>query len=358
MKKISFIILLTIFIAHLGLRIFQYKNEYLSKYDPGYWEYRYLNSQWVSVNPIESIGDDGLYAHAGYKYITGADPTLINPEAPPLGKYFIGLSILIFDNQNIFALVAGIGSLLLFYLFNMQMYKDKLLAFLPVFIFSLEPLFYQQLRAPYLDSLFLIFLLLTFLTFMKKRFWLTAIFIGCMAGTKFSTLTIVVAAALCIYVLLKKDKRDSKNFLLSLVIAPIIFLLIYARYFLLGHSLIEFLGVQKYIINFYANGAKAAFGIVIPMILTGNWYTWFSGVQRVAEWNVFWPISFVLSSIAIGMQIMKKQINPVTMVSIWIVCYLIFLLFTPVTSRYLLLLLPFMYNLNVWVLSKNIFPRL
>src|SRR6266403_1395413 len=145
MRKKLFLVLLILFFLHLSFRIFQYRGEYLSHYDASYWKDRYLHSQWVVPNSKQSIGDDGLYSYVGYEYITGRDPTTLNAELPPLGKYLIGLSILIFGNQNIFALLSGVMVLCSFYLLNKIIFKDRLLSLVPVFLFSLDPLFYTQL---------------------------------------------------------------------------------------------------------------------------------------------------------------------------------------------------------------------
>src|SRR3990167_3285667 len=59
-------------------------------YDPVYWEKRYLESQWVNPMSKHPIGDHGLYTWAGWAYVHGENPILINGETPPLGKYFIG----------------------------------------------------------------------------------------------------------------------------------------------------------------------------------------------------------------------------------------------------------------------------
>lgn len=349
MKKKIFIFLLIIFFTHLAFRIFSYRGEYLNHFDSQYWEYRYLHSQWVDPLSTESIGDDGLYAYAGWKYVTGADPSLINAEMSPLGKYLIGLSILAFGNQNIFALIFGLLSLSAFYLFNTQIFKDKLLSFLPVFIFSLEPLFYEQLRAPFLDLLFLTELFFAFYFFLKKRFIIATIFLGCMAATKFSSLSILAVFCFCVFLLIKRNKNDIKGYVFSLPLVPLVFTLSYLRFFFLGHSLREFLGLQKFIVTFYAVGAKASFGIVFPMLFTGDWYTWFAGIQRVAEWNILWPIACIGSLGGIFYLIKDKKIDSIVLVAIWIVVYIIFLCFTPVTSRYLLLLLPFMYSFTLYL---------
>lgn len=297
MKQKLFIFLLLFLFLHLGFRIYLYHNSYLSKFDPKYWSYRYEHSQWsVPVDCLAILkdkkskdyswcvkhraeykkqilmGDDGLYTYAGWEYINGRDPTTLNAEIPPFGKYLIGLSIKIFDNQNVFALISGILALLAFYLLNLVFTKDKLLAILPVSAFSIEPLFYTQLAAPFLDLLYLSLLLFTFLFIVRKKYILAAIFLGLMASTKSSLSTfILVGTTISIYTLLVevwgKNRKtlnllETNFFLLSILAAGFTFLLTYSVFFLQGNSFRQFLGVQKWILSFYSIGVKGS-------ILTG-----------------------------------------------------------------------------------------
>lgn len=54
----------------------------------------------------KGIGDDGLYAFAGYYYLfQGGDVSAVNFEHPPLGKYLIGVSIFLFGNENVINII-------------------------------------------------------------------------------------------------------------------------------------------------------------------------------------------------------------------------------------------------------------
>ncbi len=386
MKKKLFIVLLVIFFLHLGFRIFQYSGDYLSRYDADYWKDRVKNSQWGDrpacmltdqhINPKtcawddnyyqlhkdepfvpykeEPIGDDGLYAYAGWEYIHGLDPTSFNAEIPPLGKYVIGITTIIFGNQNIFALLSGIFVLISLFFLNKIIFKDNFLAFLPVAFLSFDPLFYTQIRAPFLDLLYLGFLLLTFLFFLKERFFVAAIFLGLMMATKASASTfVIVAFAMFAYLVYMKHREYIKKFILSLGISVGVFLLTYSVYFFKGHTPIEFLSVQKWIFNFYTAGAKGDPTTALQMLFTGNWPTWWGEVQKIPEWHILWPISLLACVYYIYKVFPKRKPYPSVLFAFWIVIYLIFLAFVPVWPRYLLLILPFMYTLSVWVLSKK-----
>lgn len=358
-KKHVFLILIVLFFLHLTFRIFSFLPEYTIPFDPAYWEDRYNKSQWVVSNSPYPIGDDGLYAYAGWEYIHGVDPTLLNAEIPPLPKYIIGAGEVVFRNQNILVALIGFACLFVFYLLNLKVFQSKLFALIPVFIFSFDPLFYSQLRAPYLDTIFLLFLLLTLYFALSKKYFLMSFFLGCFASTKFPAGSLFLALPLFAWVFMF-DKKGMKMFLISLTLWPLVFFASYGMYFYHGGDILGFLGVQKWIIHFYATGVSSVPGIIFPIIFNGTWYTWFSGIQKISEWTILWPISFLFSAFA-AFVIIKKLLNlkgksrmtEISLLLFWCISYLLFLTATPVFPRYLLLLLPFMYNLSVWYLTKR-----
>lgn len=356
-KKIT-ILLIIFFSLQLLFRVYQYRDNYLLRFDAEYWKQRYLNSQWVVPNSRQSIGDDGLYAHAGWEYIHGSDPSLLNAETPPFGKYMIGLSEVIFGNQNIFALLSGLLVLAGLFILNKIIFKDTILALIPVMLLSSDVLFFSQLRAPFLDTLYLGLLIFTFIFVLKEKFLLANIFLGLMAATKSSASIFLLVPALVIaYLFYMKDYRQIKKFLFLLPVSVLVFLLTYTRYFLLGHSFREFLGLQKWIFTFYETGAKGNPGAAWQILLSGKWPTWWGQVEQVSEWNILWPLSLIAVVYYLFQVLPKRRFYKSTLLGFWIIAYLIFLSFIPVWPRYLLLILPFMYILAVWVLSKAL-PRL
>lgn len=353
-RKRLIALLLFVLLVNLTIRIYQYKDNYFKKFDPSYWEHRYQISQWVVPNSKNSIGDDGLYAYAGYKYVhDGMNPILNSAEVPPLGKYLIGITILIFNNQNIFGLLTGILSITAFFYLNKIVFRNKVLAILPVVIFSLEPLFWEQLQANYLDLLYLSFLMFSFIFLLKKKYILASIFIGCFAATKFPPTSLLVGLTLLAYVIFT-FRKDVSKLLLSFIAWPFVFILSYARFFLLGNGPLEFLRVLKYFLHYYQIGVKSQdHFMVFDMLLSGRWNTWWgSGVIHVDEWSFLWTIS-ILIFLCAGFYYKKLLKSPMLLISIWILLYVAFLVIIPVSPRYLLLLLPFLYNISVWVLSES-----
>jgi len=383
MRRNIFIILAVILFLNLSLRIYQYRSDYLIPFNAAYWQERYENSQWSTkpacsnlnphINPYtcqwddnwnahhekdknaiylkrNDIGDDGLYTYAGWIYIHGHDPTTINAEVPPFGKYLIGLSELVFHNQNIFALVSTLFLLVALYLLNTVLIKDKLLAFVPIVLFSFDPLFYTQLNTTLLDTLYLDLLLLVFYFLIRKQIVLSVIFLGLMAATK-STLStfLVVVVVVVVYLLISKQNALLKKYLISLPIAFLVVLCTYVTFFINGNSLRAFFGVQKWVYTFYSTGAKGSFITPWEIMFTGKWHTWWGTYVPADMWHFGWYFLLVLTIFAMYLMIRTQYKKPILLTALWIIIYLIFLSFIPTWPRYLLLVLPFMYNLSSWV---------
>jgi hypothetical protein len=388
MKKNLFIIIVVIFVFNLLFHIYSYRNDYLTPYNPTFWKNSYDHSQWSTnpgcanlnphVNPYtcvwddhwyqqhkndknaidlkkRAIGDDAVYTYAGWEYIHGHDPTTLNAELPPVGKYLIGLSEVIFHNQNIFSLLSGLFALGAFYLFNILLFKDKFFAFIPVVLFSFEPLFFTQLNTPLLDTLYLGLLFLVFYFFLKKKYAFSAISLGLMAATKAAISTFPLAiGVIVIYLFLTKQNKEIFSYIYSLPLAGIAFVLTYFQFFFLGHSFMDFLGVQNFIVNFYSSGAKGVWTTPWEMLATGKWHTWWGTYVPVDGWHIGWLLVSLLSLCTIVVLIKKRSQKPFLLIALWIVAYLVFLSLVATWPRYLLLVLPFMYNLSIWLILKKI----
>lgn len=390
--KIFTLILVIITVGNFFYRVFLYRSDIFKKFDYKYWTYRYTHSQWSTskclvtdphINPYTckwddswyakhptilpeyqkiSIGDDGLYMYAGAAYIKGQDPTLLNAELPPFGKYLVGIFEIVTGYNGFFSVFFSGLVLILLYLFNKKVFSSSFLAILPVTLFSFDPLFTEQIRAPFLDTLYLSLLLLGFFLLLNKKYLFTGIALGLFMATKSPFLIVVVYSAIIIWLFMQKFLSSGqkpfsfKNLLLMIIPTIIVYISTYFATFLQGHSLLYLLKVQKYIIHFYSSGAKAVIGAVFPMLFEGNWYTWFSGVQKVAEWSIGWPIVTIGFLAAVGIWFKNKD-PKVLFLLLWSGFYLAFLVITPIYARYLLLLLPFLYNLSIWSLSAVIKSR-
>lgn len=334
--------------------LYGYRQDIFAKFDHAYWEKRYLESQWVVPNSKNSVGDDGLYAYVGYAYMQGKDPTLLNAELPPFGKYLVGLFEIATGTMGAFSLFFAGVLLVLIFLFTKSAFKSSLIASVTMMIFSLEPIFYEQMRAPYLDTLYFSAFLMTALFFINKKYLLSGIMLGLFMSIKSPFLGGLV---LFVYVasLAISQEKFFKNTIIIGGSAFLTYLLTYARIFFLGHNLIYFLQVQKYIIHFYSTGAKGVTGAVIPMLLQGKWLTWFGPTVVVNEWTISWTLGFIGAFIGTVLLLRTRHKTfQMWFQVLWVVGYLAFLVMTPIFPRYLLLLLPFMYNLSIWAFLKSI----
>lgn len=353
-ERLIFYLLAVIIVINFCTQIFIMRDTIFKSFDPKQWEDAYNKSQWVVPNSQSEISDADLYVHVGNELIQGHDPSLINAEVPPLGKYLIGITQYITGNVGVFGILFSALCLVALYIFNSIAFKSRLLAITPVVLFSFDPIFTEQIGVTMLDTPYLLFLLLTGICMLKKRYLVAAVCAGLFMATKSPFIIVVLYACMYIYMTLSKE-FNMRTMILMPIITAVVYTMVHAQMFLLGHNLHYFLSVQKYMINFYQTGATGVFGAIIPLLFTGYWFTWFERDGFIQQWTVLWPIIFIASSVSVGVVIKNKLFShPISFQGLWIGAYLAFLFITPVFPRYLLLILPFMYNLSIWLVSYRI----
>lgn len=184
MKKI--LITLILFFTTFKLSLFLWINKiyYLEKFDPIYYSTLYSHSQYV-LGPLSKygIGDDGLYAYSGYYYLfQKGDVSNVNFEHPPLGKYLIGLSELIFKNENTINILYFGILLLLTYKISLLLKHNKLLGVFSVLLLSSDKLFMDNLLRSLLDLPFTLFFVGAVYFFIKaltrRKFFSTPVYFG------------------------------------------------------------------------------------------------------------------------------------------------------------------------------------
>src|SRR3989338_7116982 len=173
-KKIIWFGILVFIILNLSIFIVTRKSYFLRKFDPVSLGELYTNSQYViGDRSVGGIGDDGLYAFAGYYYFfQQGDISSVNFEHPPLGKYLIGLSIYLFQNENVINLVYFVLLLVTVYKLSGLLISDKYLSLLPPILISWDPLFLDHTIRSQLDlpfSLFFVTAVYFFLLIFKNN---------------------------------------------------------------------------------------------------------------------------------------------------------------------------------------------
>jgi len=362
-KKIILIVFLAIIIFNVSSTVWNLKAKYFSaNYRQSFpsLEKTFLDSQYVNKHPTGWIPDEIAFSYAGGKLIQGTSPVLVVPDAPPLGKYIIGLSTVMFNNDSIFMPVFAILSLVLLYLLSFQIFSSKILSLIPPLFLSFEPIFKNQLiYVPLLDLFQLAFLLASFYVFNKgltgrKKllfFSLSSIFLGFFIATKFFITGFVIIAAYLLVTLYNKDKESLIKLSFTFPIALFILLLSYARVFAFGYSFSKFLGIQKWVFLYHKSFLILPFS-VWPLILFNKWYVWYGDKPVISDtqWSITWPVLTVLSIVTIVLYILRKipKKKELEVLMSWVLCYMLFLSLGESYSRYFVILIPILYIICVY----------
>lgn len=332
--------------------------KFSEKFDPNLYEKKYYKSQWSVPNSKNPISDEELYAYSGYKYLKGLNPILISPEVPPLGKYLVGVSIRIFGNQGIFSIIFAILSLAVLAHIVYESTKSFIISSLAVFLTSIHFLFVDQIiHSPQMDIFQLFFLLLFlifFLLYQKNQriifLFASGVVMGYFVSTKIFIISYLIMNLFIIifHLFNRLDLRKSIfNIILLNTVSLLTYLITYSVYFIYGGSLRSFLGVQKWILLFYKSSTINTFKLIgnyLSLIFFNRWRVWSEGypITHYKYWTFLWPIIFLLGIFSI-FKLLKTKINPseqllLRLILSFLIAYNIFLFFTPIFPRYLLLL--------------------
>lgn len=355
------LILIGILIIHASLILYTNRALFFSHFDEAYWKDKYEHSQWKLPLSLRTLGDDGLYLYEGWRLIHGGDPSTVNAEMPPLGKYVIGATTLFLDNGHWFGALSTLSVLAMFFLLANRLLKSKLWALAATTLLATDPLLTSQFTLTMLDSLQLLFLLgyFYFLTqavdsqLESKHVLLAGFFLGGLAATKFPILVPLLATLGSL--VLWKAKRRLYPIATLLGAAGAIYTLSYLQYFLLGHSLREWLGLQKWMWWFYRHqSASPNIGSALTTLLWGRSQNLFSrSWEVVAGWGGTWPLVTILGIIwffTTLRQRMKLGGSAWWILALFTIATLLFYTFIPFWTRYLLLILPFLYLGTIAVL--------
>lgn len=360
-KRIKFLLSI-LFVIVISFNVFSTVLSLGTKYfSTDYWqrfpvlEKTYLGSQYVNKHPAGWIPDEVIQAYAGGAFIRGINPVYVLPDTPPLGKYLIGLSTIIFNNEVTVILIFTILSLILLYALSYQIFGSRLLALIPPLLLSFEPIFKNQLiYAPLLDIIQLAFLLAAFIAFNKALtskksllfLFLANVFVGLFISTKFFVTGAIIEAAFYFVLLLRRDRRRLLELTITFPITVFILLLSYVRVFAFGYTFNKFLGIQKWVFLYHKSQLILPFSIW-PLILLNKWYVWYGNKAIISDgqWIVTWPIITLLSIITTLLGVIRQiKINEKAWVLIiWVILYFGFFSFGQISSRYFVILIPVLY---------------
>ncbi|OGH41787.1 MAG: hypothetical protein A3H79_00430 [Candidatus Levybacteria bacterium RIFCSPLOWO2_02_FULL_36_8b] len=336
-----------------------------------YLESSYYSSQYVQKKNPGIMPDDTFEAFVGGAFLRGVNPIHIVHEHPPMGRYIIALSILLFDNAHTLILPLLALSLIACFLIAKRVIKNSLLALIPVAIFSNDPLFISKLQyTPLLEAIQLPFILLSLYFFIRgirseKSFgWfaLASLMVGFVISIRFFILGITLFCAMFLYFVIKK--RFNKQFIYFVISTPISLIVLFASYaktILDGYSLWQILGVQKYMLYYHQTKLENSFSFW-DLILFNRWHTWWGdrSIVRDSTWFIAWPIamfstfSFLIASF---MKIMRMNEGE-KFLSIWVLVYCGLLSIGNSTTRYFLPLVPILYILMASFIVRIIYSRI
>lgn len=299
MKRIFWWLVFIILIGKLSIFVFNNKSFFLRGFDPAYFADLYSKSQYV-LGPKSKggIGDDGLYAFAGYYYVfQRGDVSSVNFEHPPLGKYLIGLSIFLFQNENIINLIYF--GVLLFTLYHLarSIQFSSLQAIGSVFLFSLDSLFLDHLLRSQLDLPFTLFFTLGIYFFLKglkkaKFLFYSHLFWGMAFATRFFPVFVLIYLYLLGIIVTRKRKFLS-TFCISSLFVPLIYLLSHISFFVYHPSFIEFLRHKKWMLAWFT-GTPVIPGNIWRNIFTGTYIDSIGQLISNEHWNILLPVICIL----------------------------------------------------------------
>lgn len=344
MKKFSWL-LIVLLILDIGLLLVANRGKLTETYDAQYWKDRYDHSQWQLPLSTRTIGDDGLYAYEGYKFIGGADPTAYNAEIPPLGRYVIGAVIRLTGVSAWYGVISSLIAVVLFYLLANKILKDKIFALIATTLLSFDLLFISQWTVTMLDTLQLAALLLFFILLAGSPV-LAGVALGIFSAIKYPIFSIILLAGGGLYIW--KKSRSVSSILVFGACTIGTYMLSYIQYFLLGHSLVDWLRLQKYMFAFWKGSTLAPnTGSIWITLLANHYQNLFSRLwETVPEWSLSWPVIIILNGyLAFRFLKQKPRHLHAWLVTVWfsVFLFMMFYTFVPFWTRYLLLIVPFLY---------------
>jgi len=154
-KKINILItflFILISLINFFIIINNNKNIFLQKINLLGYEKKYYQSQYLIPNSTKPISDAELYTYVGYKYIIGTNPLYLNAEHLTLGKYLIGLSILVTKNPHYSTLLFVLLTIFFYIKLILKITNSKLAASIGFFLISTDPFIKDAIiNGPLLD---------------------------------------------------------------------------------------------------------------------------------------------------------------------------------------------------------------
>ncbi len=223
--------------------------------------------------PNAYVFDEVYHAFTAKEYLKGNklawDPWAKPPAGvayewthPPLAKEIMTVSMYVIHSTDAWTwrlpgALLGILSVYIVYLLGKSFFKSETVGLIAGFVFSIDGLNFVQSRTGMNDIYVVTFSLISLLFFIRKRFLISAIFLGLALASKWTALYL-----LGVYIILlfrygfRTPLLTLRNLLMFLIIPGLIYLASYLPYFMLGYNFTQFIELQKQMWG-YHTGLKA-----------------------------------------------------------------------------------------------------
>lgn len=186
---------------------------------------------------------------------------------PPLAKELMAASMDLFNTTDSWAyripgVLMGVAGVYLVYLLALRLFNKASLGLFAAFIFSIDGLNFVQSRTGMNDIYFVTFMLATLLAFLNKKYFISSIFLGLALASKWTG--IYFFGLILILLVLNSALKKLPLFIL---IPLLVYLGSYIPFFVLGHSLEQFKGLQQQMWWYHTN-LKAHHDYASP------WWSW------------------------------------------------------------------------------------
>ena len=360
-------LLIVIVFSQFLFMLFRNKDSFLSRgYGEMYSVYHrmYHQSQYTQKKPKSIITDEIFESYAGGAFLKGLSPILIVHDHPPMGRYIVSLSILLFDNSKTIIIFMLLLTFLGIYLTSRLIFKDNLLAVVPLFIFANEPLTLNKLLyAPLPEPIHLPFIIFSIYFFMRslesKKKWryyiIVSILLGFVISIRFFVTGGVVLFAMMLTLLVAKQYKEILKFGATLPLSIVVLVASYTRTIMDSGSVFQVFSIQKYILAYHKSAFTNAFSYW-DLLLFNRWHTWW-GERRIMsdpQWTFLWPASTLIAFLGLAFSAIKRIRFSLQelVVCFWVIFYSLMLSTGYTSTRYFFPVLPYLYILMVLSIIK------
>jgi predicted membrane-bound dolichyl-phosphate-mannose-protein mannosyltransferase len=299
--------------------------------------------------PNKTYADEGEYVVDARIIIkNGKDP---NWQHPPLGKWIIASSIIIFgDNPigwRIPSLIFAIVSIVVFYFICKELTGDEKVSLFATFLLSIDFMHIEMSKIGMLDMLFFAPTLAGFYFFSKKNpnYILAGILFGLGLSVKWTAL-LGIAATLG-YMILNKEFELKK--VLCLIIIPfLIYTVIFIPYFLQGKTILDWMSEQmeKSKTHLAMEGSTSKIEILSWLIGRPGFLVWEKeeiSIFRMGNRSISFignPLVWLPGVVALAILLYKKGNKAIWFSFIWFTFFYIPWLIIPRSNVFIFYMLP------------------